>query len=593
MQADPTRPTPASTVAAAAPQAWRLFLPYLRPHRAGLIAHAAAAALLSLSVLPVLWLVRLVFDRAIPQLDIGLLFIVGAGIVLIRLAVIGVSLLLRRRVVHMIKSAVLGLREDLLSRIYANTREGLSRNEIDRLQNRIVQESERIDVVCSGALSNVLPAIFSSLALFSVLLVYSPILVLLVALVVPALWAVARLTNRGVRRDVAHFQSAFEAFNKGVSFVLRQIDLTRAQGYEREELARQKAHLRRLAQDGEQMSWSFAVHGQMQTAVTGVAGIVLLVFGGLQVAQGRLTIGELLAFYFGATLLNGAMSTVSRGSAEIVSAGLSMDKLAALLEPDPRAVYSGSGQIAFAGGFELRGVAFAYPEAPVLQGLDLKVAPGERVAIIGANGSGKTTLLHMLLGLVRPHAGSVRSGGQAYEDLDTSALRRQIGVVMQQSGFFFGSVRSNLCYGSPDVPEETMFAAARLAGAHDFISALALGYDTIVGDSGTTLSGGECQRIAIARALLRSPRALIFDEPTNHLDVQAVAELMHALARLEDAPTIILVSHDARVLDMVHRTYELRNGRLASVPPPAAAPAPAPATALSPAPAPAAMPVAA
>ena len=562
--------------AAAERRPWQLFLPYLRPHRTGLLLHAAAAALLSLSVLPVLWLVRLVFDRAIPQLDIGLLFIVGAGIVLIRLAVIGVSLFLRRRVVHMIKSAVLGLREDLLSRIYANTREGLSRNEIDRLQNRIVQESERIDVVCNGALSNVLPAVFSSLALFTVLLIYSPLLVLLVALVVPALWGAARLTNRGVRRDVAHFQAAFEAFNKGVSFVLRQIDLTRAQGVEREELARQKAHLRRLTEDGEQMSWSFAVHGQMQSAVTGVAGIVLLVFGGLQVAQGRLTIGELLAFYFGATLLNGAMSTVSRGSADIVSAGLSMDKLGALLEPDPRAVYTGSGLIDFDGGVELEGVSFGYPEAPVLQGLDLKIAPGERVAIIGANGSGKTTLLQMLLGLVRPHAGMVRSGGHAYETLDTSALRRQIGVVMQQSGFFFGTVRSNLCYGNPDVPEDKVIAAAKLAGAHDFITALPLGYETIVGDSGTTLSGGECQRIAIARALLRSPRALIFDEPTNHLDVQAVAELMQALARLKDSPTIILVSHDTRVLDLVHRTYELRDGRLARVPPPAAEPAPAP-----------------
>ena len=137
---------------------------------------------------------------------------------------------------------------------------------------------------------------------------------------------------------------------------------------------------------------------------------------------------------------------------------------------------------------------------------------------------------------------------------------------MQRPSFFHGTVRENITYGVPEASEIDLVRAVKLAGAEEVIAALPAGYGTIVGQSGVALSGGECQRLAIARALLRRPKALILDEPTNHLDVSAVRELLQTLRRLEAQPTILLVSHDARILEFAERTYMLEGGTLAEVP---------------------------
>lgn len=546
----------------ALPRVWQVLAPYLRPLRWSLTLTAAGSALVSLSVMPVLWLLRLAFDRAIPQSDGWLLLEIGLGVVGIRLATMAAALALRRQVIRAVKEVVLHLRIHLLERVYTRSREGMSRTEIDRLHSRIVQESERLDVFCNAMFSQVLPAIWTAVAVSLFLVTQSPSLVLISALVLPGLWLAGRLTQRGVAREVEGFQSAFEVFNKGVSFVIRLIDLTRTQGHEKAELERQNQHLRELSAAGQRMSWSFALHGQLQTLVTGIAGIVLLVIGGWQVTRGMLSLGDLLVFYFGANMLNGALGTISRSAAEVLSARASVEKLAPLLAPDQAPGYEGTRTIDFRGGFTLRGVQVRFDRQPVLQGVDLDIRSGERVAILGPNGSGKSTLLHVLLGLLRPQAGQAWADGVAYDELDTSALRRQIGVVPQRAGFFFGSVFDNVAYGHPEATLDEVRAAARVAGAAEFIEALPEGYDTPIGDGGQALSGGECQRLALARALLHRPRALVLDEPTNHLDVAAVGEMLRQLSALPQSPTIILVSHDRRVLQMVDRTYRMQDGRL-------------------------------
>jgi ATP-binding cassette, subfamily B, bacterial len=546
----------------ALPRVWQVLAPYLRPLRWHLALTAAGSALVSLSVMPVLWLLRLAFDRAIPQGDSVLLLEIGLGVVAIRLLTMTAALGLRRQVIRAVKEVVLHLRIHLLERVYTRSREGMSRTEIDRLHSRIVQESERLDVFCNAMFSQVLPAVWTALAVALFLATQSPSLVLISALVLPGLWFAGRLTQRRVAREVESFQSAFEVFNKGVSFVIRLIDLTRTQGHEKAELQRQNGHLRDLSAAGQRMAWSFALHGQLQTLVTGIAGIVLLVIGGWQVTRGTLSLGDLLVFYFGATMLNGALGTISRSAAEILAARASVEKLAPLLAPDAAPGYEGTAVIDFRGGFSLRGIQVRFERQQVLHGVDLDIAPGERLAIVGPNGSGKSTLLHVLLGLLRPQAGQARADGMPYDNLDTSALRRQIGVVPQRAGFFFGTVFDNVSYGHPEATLDEVRVAARLAGAADFVEGLPQGYDTPIGDGGQALSGGECQRLAIARALLHRPRALVLDEPTNHLDVAAVGELLQQLAALPNAPTIILVSHDRRVLQMVDRTYRMQDGRL-------------------------------
>jgi ATP-binding cassette subfamily B protein len=544
------------------PRAWRLFLRYFRPHRRTLLGYAVGASLVSLLLLPVVWLVRYAFDHAIPAADVALLCGIGAAIVGVRLLGTLLSLTLRRTVVGVIKSAVTRLREDLLEHVYLAPRDQMSRADLDRLQTRIVQDTERVDVMSNALLSGVMPALFSSVALAAMLVWFSPGLVLLALVLLPAVWLAASFTSRYVSRDVRRFQGAFESFNKGISFVLRQLDLTRVQACEPEEIARQKASIDELRQSGERMSWSFAVHGQVQATVTGLLGIALLVVGGIEVAQGSLTIGAFLGFYFGAGLLNGFVTSVLRGTADVIAGSVSLLTLVEVFESGSPPAYRGRQVLQFSGGFEMREVTFTYGRDPVLRAANLSITPGSHVALIGANGAGKTTVLNMLLGLSAPLAGELLADGRPYRELDLRLLRRQVGVVMQRGGMFFGTIRSNLTYGNDGAREEDVVAAARLAGADEFIRALPAGYDTQVGEGGVMLSGGEGQRLSIARALLRRPRALILDEPTNHLDVAAVRTLLAALRAAPSNPTIIIVSHDERLMEFADEIWRIVEGRL-------------------------------
>jgi ABC-type bacteriocin/lantibiotic exporter with double-glycine peptidase domain len=544
------------------PAAWRYFARYFRSHRRGLALYAVAAATVAAAMVPILLIVRLAIDRAIPQADARLLIGLGAAILLLRLATAVATLVLRRYVLRVTKGAIGTMRSDLIAKLYRMEDMTRTHTDIDRLQTEIVQDTERLDVLLGGMLSSLLPAACTTAALLVLLLLTSWSLVLIAAVATPIVWSVARFTQQRVGRDLAVFQDDFRRFNSGVSFVLRQMDLTRTQAAEREEVARQQAIVRDLAQSGVRMAWSFALHGQLQGAVVGMLGIGLLIAGGLEVMYGLMTLGQFLAFYLGAGILSGSALTLTEGTTGIVAAGVSLGKLAAL-DAQPMAIpYGGTRPIEFSGRIALCAVHFAYGDTPVLRGVDFDLAPGQHVAIVGSNGSGKTTLLKVLLGILRPDAGVALADFEPYDQIDLEQLRRRIGMVTQRSTFFHSTVRANIAYGEPGASEEAVIAAARASCAHEFICELPRGYDTLIGDAGMTLSGGECQRIALARALLRRPRVLLLDEPTNHLDAAAVGQILSNLRRLADSPAILVVSHDPRVVGFVERTYHLRDGKL-------------------------------
>jgi ATP-binding cassette, subfamily B, bacterial len=543
-------------------QALSLLLHYYQSRRWPLLWYALAASLQSLFVLPILLLIRIVFDAAIPNGHIGWLPLLGLAIVLIRVAQSGFGLWLRGIVLDLIKGAVRELREDLVGRLYGLSREHFNHADMDRIHTRIVLDSERFENLSSRLLSSMLPALFASLALLAVVLVLNWQLVAMTAVLLPALAWTSRLAGKRVKADVHACQQAMEQFSKGARFTLRQMDLIRLQACEEPQRAVQQGYIRALSDSSRRMAMSFAIHGQVQRNLTGLAGIVILVAGGAAVAQGDMSLGDLISFYVAAGLLNGQMDQLTAGVPELVAGQEALIKLHGLLydgEPQP---YQGKRAISFTGDVRLAGVSFCYGTHPVLHDVDLQVPAGARVAIVGANGAGKTTLLNLVVGFSRPKTGAVMADGIAYEELDLPGLRRQLGVVMQQQSLFSGTVRENLCFGREGVTSAAMVAAARLALADRFIDALEQGYDTEIGEGGALLSGGERQRLAIARALLGAPKLLILDEPTNHLDADAVACLMVSLAGAPSRPTLLLVSHDPCVVAFADRVYHLESGRL-------------------------------
>jgi ATP-binding cassette, subfamily B, bacterial len=231
--------------------------------------------------------------------------------------------------------------------------------------------------------------------------------------------------------------------------------------------------------------------------------------------------------------------------------------------PDVRDRPGAMSAPSFRGSVRFEHVTFGYePGRPVLHDIDLAVQPGRRIAIVGGSGSGKSTLASLLLRLYDPWQGRVLIDGSDVRGFTLESLRAQVAIVLQDPWLFALSVRENLACAAPGADHTRIEEAARLANAHEFITAMPNGYDTIIGERGVTLSNGERQRLALARAALRPAPILILDEPTTGLDAENAAAVMTAIDRLARRRTTFLITHDLRLAARAELVLCLDGGRI-------------------------------
>ncbi|HOQ29143.1 MAG TPA: ATP-binding cassette domain-containing protein, partial [Armatimonadota bacterium] len=211
-------------------------------------------------------------------------------------------------------------------------------------------------------------------------------------------------------------------------------------------------------------------------------------------------------------------------------------------------------------------VSFGYdPDKLVLKGISLDVQPGQMIALVGPSGSGKSTLSNLIPRFYDPIEGRILIDGYDLKDVTLHSLRSQIGIVLQETLLFSGTIRDNLRYGAPEATDEELVAAAKAANAHDFIIEQENGYDTEIGERGMKLSGGQKQRLAIARAILRDPRILILDEATSALDSESEALIQEALERLMRGRTTFVVAHRLSTIMRADRIVVLDKGEIAEM----------------------------
>jgi ABC-type bacteriocin/lantibiotic exporter with double-glycine peptidase domain len=232
---------------------------------------------------------------------------------------------------------------------------------------------------------------------------------------------------------------------------------------------------------------------------------------------------------------------------------------------DAGALYTGTRRLAFKGSVALESVSFAYGSTSLLEDVSLCLEPGTVTAVVGPNGGGKTTLARLILGLYLPRKGRLLADGVPYSELDIADLRRSIAFTPQDPVVFAGTVWENLCYGLAESDCDEVLRASRMALVDEFVEMLPQGYDTQLGEDGGTLSGGQRQKLAIARALARRPRVLILDEPTNHLDEDSVRRLLENLGSSLARPATLIITQNRSVAETVRRRYLLKNGRLTLV----------------------------
>ncbi|WP_207623067.1 peptidase domain-containing ABC transporter [Falsiroseomonas algicola] len=294
--------------------------------------------------------------------------------------------------------------------------------------------------------------------------------------------------------------------------------------------------------------------------------IAVLAIGAMLVFDGHLTIGALVAFNMLSSRVTGPLVQIVALINEYQEAALSVAMLGTVMNTAPeRAGQDRRARPAIAGNFVFDDVGFIYPgaAAPTLNRISFAIREGEVIGVVGRSGSGKTTLTRVLQGIAVPQQGVVRLDGTDLRHIDLAHLRRNVGVVLQENLLFRGTIRENLAAARPDASLPEIVQAARLAGAEEFIDRLPRSYDTMVEENGANFSGGQRQRLAIARALLTRPRVLVFDEATSALDPESEAIIQRNLADIARGRTMIIVSH--RLSSLVHADaiLVLENGQVA------------------------------
>lgn len=312
------------------------------------------------------------------------------------------------------------------------------------------------------------------------------------------------------------------------------------------------------------LNW-WAMVAVLTRAASTICVILIFILGTYLHMRGQATVGEIVSFMGFAMLLIGKLEGAVGFASRLVFVMPSLEELFQVMEvrtsvpekPDARDLGRVTGEVAF------ENVTFAYPGGPpILSGVSFAAEPGRTIALVGPTGAGKSTAMALLQRLWDPVEGRVALDGVDLRDISLESLRRNIGVVFQESMLFRRTIRENLLVGRPDATQEEIERACRLAEAHDFIIRQPHGYDTLVGERGASLSGGQRQRLAIARALIKDPPVLILDEATSALDAATEARVQKALAALMAGRTTFIIAHRLSTVRDADEILVFEGGRI-------------------------------
>ncbi len=349
--------------------------------------------------------------------------------------------------------------------------------------------------------------------------------------------------------------------------IIRGIRTVKAFGNEDIEIAKFSKATKELAQVSSDNEAMWSILFPSITFFTGIGEFLVLYFGGQAVLGGTMSIGTLTLFVMYINYIYAPLRWLVSFPRWLADAMTSMVKVFEVLDEEPDIAEKDTvNNVPISGSVAFDGVTFGYKSyEPVLKDVSLTINPGEMVGIVGRSGTGKSTLINMLMRLYDPNTGKISINGADLRDMSPRHLHENIGVVFQDSFLFAGTIFDNVAYGKPDATPEEVIAACKAANAHDFIMQTADGYNTLLGEGGHTISGGERQRLAIARAIIKNPDVLILDEATSSLDVETESSIQQSLNNLTKGRTTVAIAHRLSTLRSANHLLVLDKGRVAEV----------------------------
>ncbi len=522
------------------------FIKYYRPHLGLFILDMICALLISGTDLVYPMVTRHMINRVIPDKNIQLVFTIGV----LMLVLYGIRMLLEYIVGYY--GHVLGVRmeydmrkkmfshvQDLPFKFFDNTKTG-------HIMSRMVNDLNEIAEMAHHGPEDLFISAVMIIGSFILLLTINVKLTLITFIVLPFMFYFAMHYNSKMRRNFRDIRVSLADINGRLEDSISGIRVVKSftnEEYEEYKFDDGNDNFKRLRTISVRY---IGIFGSGVNFFSNLSTLVTLVAGGYFAAKGEINFGDLTAYLI---YINQFLQPVKRlaNFIEQFQRGMAgFKRYTEVMEIEPDIVDSENAvQIDnVRGEVEFFNVAFSYDEKnSVLSGIDLKVTPGETVAVVGPSGAGKTTLCNLIPRFYDIDSGSIRVDGRDIRDITIKSLRKNIGIVQQDVFLFSGTIKENIAYGNLDASDEEIINASKAANAHDFIMDLPDGYDTYIGERGVKLSGGQKQRISIARMFLKNPPILILDEATSSLDNQSEAVIQKSIEELSKDRTTFIIAH--------------------------------------------------
>ena len=542
----------------------RRFFEFIRPYLGLCMLSGIALLIFAALGIPLPWFLQIIIDRGLDNR--GLMILLLLGIIMtycLREIFFYVSHFLfyytGNRTLFGVRIKLFKHLQNLSLRFYQEYRTG-------KLISNILTDVASLNGMISAVLSNVVIHLFTIICIVIALFIMNPnffVLPLIVILLQALNFTYFRVRMRAEEKELREMMSEVSA---NLAETINGIKVVKSFGKEHHESLGFAQRLRPTFDKSMNLNM-LSAKSWICSEVINISGIVLLLwFGSLDVTSGEMTIGQLVAYYTYFTMLTGPVSSLS-SMANVISAGMvSVERIGKLLDAvpeikqakNPRTLENPQGRL------EFDEVEFGYESTKrVLRKFTLDVESGKKVALVGPSGSGKSTIASLLMRFFDVSAGAIRIDGIDIRDLSTESLRNTVGIVLQESFLFSGTIEDNIRYSCENATHEQVVEAAKMANAHDFIMEQTGGYQAIVGENGAMLSGGQKQRIAIARAILKNPAVLILDEATSALDTVAEAAVQEALDTLMQNRTTVIIAHRLSTVRNADLIVVLKDGKIA------------------------------
>ena len=561
---------------------WQSVLAIVREHRTDLISAHIVAILAAVASVPIPLLMPLLVDEVLLHQPGRLVEWLNSqspaawqGPVLYISAVLALTLALRltalilgvwqgRSFTLIAKDVVFRMREQMLQRLGRIAMSEYETLGSGAVASHFVKDLDAMDTFIGASVSKFLVALLSIIGTAVVLLWMHWQLALFILLLNPAVIYFTTVLGTRVKDLKKRENGAFELFQQALTETLDAIQQIRASNRERHYIALVIERARGIRTDAAAFSWKSDAAGRLSFVVFLFGFDVFRAISMLMVVYSDLSIGQMMAVFGYLWFMMGPVQEILGIQYAFYAAKAALGRINRLLELKDEPHYP-HRQDPFAGqhtvGVEVADVHFSYGDTPVLNGVSLRIRPGEKVALVGASGGGKSTLVQVLLGLYPPDSGTVSFAGVPMTEIGMEVVRSHVATVLQHPALFNDTVRANLTLGR-ELTDEQLWQALQVAQLADTVRELPSGLDTIVGRQGVRLSGGQRQRLAIARMVLSAPQVVILDEATSALDADTEARLHEALRGFLRGRTTLIIAHRLSAVKQADRAYVFDGGQI-------------------------------